>query len=92
MECTFTDVKGFPSSTGNCIDWPSKHKYSSIAIGNVDSSDYNLNGTGYNILYIDLPLDFLSRPNTNIEGGIRPPSLVFIILTQLYTYYLHLTL
>ena len=74
MECTFNDVSGFPSPTGFCIDWPSKHKYSAIAIGNMPKQSLNLNGTGHELLYIDLPLDILSRPNQTVEGGIRPAS------------------
>ena len=74
MECTFNDVSDFPSSTGYCNDWPTKRKYPSIAIGNMPEQTLNPNGTGYELLYIDLPLDVLSRPNQIVEGGIRPPS------------------
>ena len=74
MECTFNDLSGFPSSTGNCNNWPSKHKYSSIAIGYaIDGGVLNTEGTGYEILYIDFPADIISQPNQNHEGGIRPP-------------------
>ena len=33
------------------------------------------NGSGFQAFYIDLPNDFLSKSNQNIEGGIRPPLL-----------------
>ena len=85
IECTFNDVSNFPSSTGYCNDWPSKHKYPSIAIGYVPRGIFNPNGTGHELLYIDLPLDILSRPNQIIEGGIRPASYIYFFSLFLIT-------
>ena len=80
LECTFNDVSGFPSSSGTCNEWPSKNKYSTIAVGydRTGAGPYS-DGSGFRSFYIDLPNDILSRPNQNVEGGIRPP-----LLTQVY--------
>ena len=86
MECTFNYISGFPSYTGYCNEWPSKSKYSAIAIGNMPDQILNLKGTEHELLYIDLPLHILSRPNQIVEGGIRPANYFKFLSASLFLF------
>ena len=65
MECSFNNTKGL-SRNGMCNRYPSKLKYSSIAVGNINSTEFEW-------YYIDLRNDIESYPNQIFEGAIRPP-------------------
>ena len=70
MEYTFTESGyGFTSSDTACDQYDSKDKYSKLAIGGA---------TKFEILYVDLRNSVENYPNSNQEGAVRPPCLVFI--------------
>ena len=69
MDCTMSLVIGDEYSGSFCNQWRSKQRYNKLALGG---------DTKFVLLYVDFEIFGTRFANKNIEGGVRPPSLVNI--------------